>query len=558
MTATTSETVNPSIPPRAEVQAAALWTFVHLRTPRFASSDALQVVRELAPIAGEDIKALAKRLKIALEAKGIGLKYTHTLDAAARLLGHKSWHAGGFQAVPKPLQLRCHFPGFDRALVNWEEAVKIFGDYCEGDVSAGGLCLYHFEFTATTVSMDLPFNQLRDSSGRTTPMMLVQWMGEDHEQLAAAISAVENLRRRFEESGRALIDGLAAAQFSLRNPYPNAVFDDPLNSELVLVDVTPGSGYLEEISRGDEIKCFADLEELFERNTVYTSEGNQWITDSKRMEWSLITLRAATPAPRVLTRPLSSSETARLLRRYCNAVRSGRSFLKQDRVKRLGLLRVETLGVDVDWARVNLELTGTKLNRRNFQGQLDVPTEPNSKLGATEFAKLVSFLDGPSPTELIRKPKRSELVRLDDDGILRTFVSRIQDVIYEAPRRLDGARLRTVDEAVNMFLTALRLEVETTDGLMIDGFPRSGPYLIYANQGKALLGELKKLGLVAYAGLTVNVAKLQVGEYRRAGLKPLRFDRVLFLDIDFADPFDLHEVKITESGAQNGGGKEIK
>ena len=304
MTAIASEAVNAAIPPSAEVQAAALWTFVHLRTPRFASADALQVVRELAPVNGEDVKALAKRLKAALAAKGIGLKHTHTLDAAARLLGHKSWHAGGSQTVLKPLQLRCHFPGFDGALANWEEAMKMFGDYCEGEVSAGGMCLYHFEFTTTSVSMDLPFNHPRDSTGRTIPLMLVQWADEDRKQLAAAITAVESLRRRFEEAGRALVDGLAAAQFSLHNPYPDAVFDDALNSELVLIDVTPGPSYLEEISRGDEIKCWADLEELFERNAVYAAEGNQWTTDSKRFEWSLCTLRAATPAPRLLTRPL--------------------------------------------------------------------------------------------------------------------------------------------------------------------------------------------------------------------------------------------------------------
>ena len=558
MTAIASEAANAAVPQSAEVQAAALWTFVHLRTPRFASADALQVVRELAPVAGEDVKTLAKRLKAALAAKGIFLKHTHTLDAAARLLGHKSWHAGGSQTMLKSLELRCQFPGFDGALASWEEAVKMFGDYCEGEISAGGLCLYHFEFTATSVSLDLPFTHPQDSSGRTIPLMLVQWANEDRKQLAAAITAVESLRRRFEEAGRALVDGLAAAQFSLHRPHADAMFDDPLNSELVLVDVTPGPSYLEGISRGDEIKCWADLEELFGRNAVYAAEGNQWVADSTRLEWSLSTLRAATPAPRLLTRPLSPDETTRLLRRHRNAVRAGRSFLRQDRVKRLSLLRVDTLGVDVDWERVNLELARTRLDWRKFQETLGFRTGTVNQIRTTEFAKLVAFLDGPSPNELIRKPKRSELVRLDDDGVLRAFVSRVQDVAYEVPRRMDDTRLKAVDESVNMFLTALRVEVETTDGRMIGGFPRSGPYLIYANQGKELLGELSKLGLVAYAGLTVNVSKLQIGEHRKTDCKPLRFDRVLLLDIDFADQVDLKDAKATSFGSLNGGGESSK
>lgn len=535
-----------------EARAAALWTFVHLKTSHFASQDALHVVRELDLQVGEDPKSLARRLRRALASRGVAIKHSHALDAAARLLGMASWHAGGHQAVHKPLQLRCHFPGFDGPLSTWGEAMKVFGDYCDGDISAGGMCVFQFEFGPNSISMDLPFTQAQDSTGRTMPLMQVLWAPGDRKQFHLAVAAVEGLRRRLEETSRAVIDGLAAVQFCLQTPYPEPAFEDPLNSELVVVDVAPGPSHFEEIARGDEVECWAELEELFERPD-YTATGSNWVTSRHQLQWSLSTLRVSGPAPQLLTRKLTSEETGRLLRRYRNAVRAGRKFLPQDRVKRLESLRVETLGVDVDvdWERVSLELARTHLNWQQFLEKLGVGGRP-SRLSTTEFSKLVALLDGPGPRDLIRKLKRAELVRLDDDGVLRALVSRVQDVVHEIPRRMDESLIKVVDDAVNVFLTALRMDVETTDGLKFEGFPRSGPYLVYANQGKVLLRELTKHGLVAYAGLMTRVESLKIGDYRTAKSKPLRFDRVLLLDIEYAELVGSKGEEKSFSGPKNG------
>ncbi len=557
MSSIASDAADAAQPLNDEARAAALWTFVHLKTPRFASKDALQIVRELDLQVGEDPKSLASRLRRALAIKGVALKHTHALDAASRLLGMASWHAGGHQAVRKPLQLRCHFPGFDGPLSTWSEAMKVFGDYCEGDISAGGMCVYQFEFGPNSVSMDLPFTNAQDSAGRTVPLVQVLWEPGDHKQLHLAIAAVEGLRRKLEETSRAVVDGLAAPQFCLQTPHPEPAFEDPLNSELVVVDVAPGASYFEEIARGDEVKCWAELEEVFKRSD-YTANGSNWVTHRHQLQWSLSTLRTSGPAPVLVTRTLTPEETGRLLRRYRNAVRAGRKFLQQDNVKRLESLRVETLGVDVDWERVGLELARTRLNWQQFLETLGVRGRRPSRLSTTEFSKLVALLDGPSPRELIRTPKRLELVRLDDDSVLRALVSRVQDVVYEVPRRMDERLVKAVDDAVNMFLTALRMDVETTEGMMLHGFPRSGPYLVYANQGKELLQELTKYGLVAYAGLTTRVESLRVGEYRTAKSKPLRFDRVLLLDIEYAELVGSRGTENTFSGSPNGGEKEAK
>ena len=77
MSAIAFDAAEPAQPLNDEARAAALWTFVHLKTPRFASKDALQIVRELDPQVGEDPKFLAKRLRRALAIKGVALSLIH-------------------------------------------------------------------------------------------------------------------------------------------------------------------------------------------------------------------------------------------------------------------------------------------------------------------------------------------------------------------------------------------------------------------------------------------------------------------------------------------------
>lgn len=99
MTATVVASVDAN-PPSEQFQAVSLWTFVHLKTPRFTPEAALDVVRHLMPTADEDPKHLAKRLRKSLLEHGIALKHVNSLDAAARLLGHADWHAAN-RAQPK-------------------------------------------------------------------------------------------------------------------------------------------------------------------------------------------------------------------------------------------------------------------------------------------------------------------------------------------------------------------------------------------------------------------------------------------------------------------------
>ncbi len=216
------------------------------------------------------------------------------------------------------------------------------------------------------------------------------------------------------------------------------------------------------------------------------------------------------------------------------AVRAGRYFVAEDRVKGLSAVSLTALGVDVDWERVSSEAFRTSTtfpDAAEAMGRM----ASRGKLSFQEFIRLAELLGMSHPADLIRKPKRSELVLLTNDELLRTFVSRIHDAVYEVPRRLDEGLVKVVDSAVNMFLTALRSETVTADGITHGGFPRRDPYLVYANQGKDLLDTLKKNGLVAYAGLTTNVQRLHRTERFAKSTLPYKLEHVLFLDIDFEE-----------------------
>ena len=65
----------------AQIQAASLWQFVHLKTPLFPHSAALEVIQKLGVSPGEDIKSVAKRLRKALEEHGVRIPHTTAITA---------------------------------------------------------------------------------------------------------------------------------------------------------------------------------------------------------------------------------------------------------------------------------------------------------------------------------------------------------------------------------------------------------------------------------------------------------------------------------------------
>jgi len=518
-----------------EAQAIALWTFIHLRTPRFTSQDALALVRDLALTQDEDAKQLAKRLTAALSRKGLQLKHSNAVIAASRLLGHRSWHEGGRQAAAKPLQVYSRAPEKSAVVPGWREAVEKLIRRCEAHLAGGTMKVFRVQLTSTALVLEQPYSDY-ESAGTAVELERVKWDSRDLSQLAEATRAAESVRRHLEETGRALVDGVAAAQYCMHTPHEtNGRPDDPLNSELVVIDLSRGTGgFAEEIARGDELRCWYELFWLHKGQLPQATAEGHWLFGSHRYGWSLTTIRAGATVPEILTRPLTLEESQQLLRRYLLAARSGLQFLPEDRVKRLRAMDGDQFHVTVDWERV----ADYMMEAHKSRGQLEdaLPgVRGRHVLPRAEFESLVDWLGLQRPQEIIRKPKRSELTLLKDDEMVRAFVSRVQDVRHEVPRSLPDEQVNQVEEAVVMLLLGMRpLDIVMPEGPTLGLEARTPPYMVHANAGEDLFAILKKLGLVAYAGLTTNVKRGPSTDFP-AGLHPFELQHVLFLDIDYAE-----------------------
>jgi hypothetical protein len=135
MTAATAPSAHASSPEDLQATAASLWTFVHLKVPRFTSEVALDIVKQLRPHPGDDPKALAKRLRALLSESGISLKHTAALDVAARMLGHSSWHACDRETPKVTLKLSGMAQAPEEFFADWRAlAPRLWGSSCSSCV----------------------------------------------------------------------------------------------------------------------------------------------------------------------------------------------------------------------------------------------------------------------------------------------------------------------------------------------------------------------------------------------------------------------------------------
>lgn len=514
-----------------EAQAATLWTFIQAKARRFTSAEALEVVTGMGDISQLGLKDLAKRLRAALAERRITLKHANALKVAAQMQGHTSYHAPSVAAAePALLQLVSAAKWLNRPIRDWKEGIEQFCFFAEGDQEAGSLHgIYQIGFTPTSVTMGTPLTTAVDEAGRPVPELQLQW-SEENPQLAAAISGIETMRRRYEESGRAIIDGLAAAQFCLHNPHPDARPDDPANSELVVIDIRPGPGAGDEVARGDEVKCWAELEFLHpaEKAPSYSLDGAVWVVDRSRYEWRLSTVRMEGVTPWIVSRPLTEGESAKLLRRHGIAVKSRRYLGGEDRVKALPSVASATQLVDLDMDQLSRYMSNEHARSMRLAKRVSVDV----------LVKLAQVLKIQDPSVLVRKPKRSDLKLLQDDELLRTFISRVHDVVCEVPRRLSDDLSLEVNKAVDSMLSGLKMDVVLASGVVHNAFPRQPPYMVYANQGKDTLSRLQELGMVVYAGVFTTVKAFRPRDFAERdthSASSLRIEQVLFLDIDVAD-----------------------
>jgi hypothetical protein len=523
-------------------QAAALWTYVHLKLPRFNSATALDVVRRLSPSVGEDPKGLAKRLRRELIARGVALKHTAALEAAARLLGHETWHSANREARPARLQLTTLDDAGEQRFEDWRSLVPGLLASCESARQQTGTCVFdlHIGPSHLMVSFQVPRPAGSTDTAQSVPLLTVSPIGEDAEWLSGAPGALEALRRQLEETGKAMLDGFAVLQFcNERRMYPGLL--DPVrpgdasNSELVLLrednELEPGF----EIARGDELNCWSEFELACERpDPEVTLDSHAWLAAGGRYVWRLSTLRPAEYIPGLRMHELGEQKSAQLLHRYKLAKRLFAARLRHRQTKSLEYLATLEEDCRVDLHRVLRELKTAGYSWESYCAEVDDERPLEPKLPVGFVFTLMERLRLVDPNVLIARPNRSELCIVNDDSLLRALMPRVDHVRYRLPAGVREETQVAVREAVQDFAGSMRVWKMTAAGaIKSDGDPF--PYLVYANDGEELRGRLADLGLQTYAGVMLHLFStadlpqpLQV-----AGGWPFAIGHSLFLDIDF-------------------------
>jgi hypothetical protein len=518
-----------------EAQAAALWTYVQLKAPRFSFDDALDVVQQLRLREGEDPRTVAQRLRKELQARRIALKHTHALHAASRLAGYSSWHTneqagtsrlrfttfdGSTGLTPESLQMR-EFTSWDdlaTELRQWTDRL-----YERGQLPLGVLAL---RFNDGILNFSTPVPPDKDNprpQPQSWPVAAIAPLMDKEGWLEDAPPALEKLRRHLEESGHAVLDGYAVLQLCAsstdRKGMPGSVaIADVVNTELVLIreddEDDPRAGY--EIARGDELTCWHQLELSLRNDTTnempdvritVPDEGNgAWFVNGIRYVWVLETLKPKEYVPGRVRRFIGIPDCVRLLRRYKVAKRiHGGPFKYHEQTKSLAYLSgvPETYRVDLHF--LLHQLKAADLTWEGYCEKFGAePLPMQDRLPVGFVFQLLQNLKIEKPNLMFAKPNRSEMERVDDDGLLRALMPRIDSVRSGVlPRGLEEERVKELHKALEDFGSNLRVRMMTGGGgLQVEN---ELPYLLYASEAEQLRATVEVLGLTMYAAVMPNL-----------------------------------------------------
>lgn len=558
----TSTAASESSPVTPEAQAAALWTFIEAKTPRFSYDDALGVIRELQPRPGEDPKTLAKRLRKALQARRISLKHTHALHAASQVQGHSSWHTNdeAHAARLRFTSMETVGTGLPLQVVessSWADLADELRAWADRLLARGELPLGVMSMHVTEHALNFSAPRPAEPSDQRQqpqawPLGAVAPLLDKAGWLRDAQTALEKLRRHLEETGKAVLDGYAVLDLCARShSRPGDVMGvtvtDTPNSELVLLreddEDDPRSGY--EIARGDEVTCWHQLElsmrddatnAMPELEVTIPKEGvGCWLVNGRRYVWVRETLKPKEYVPGRIKHFIGPSDCERLFRRYQLAKRiHGKTFKYHEQTKRL-----EYLGSPPEEYRVNLHFMLHALNAAGLTwesycekfGAEPLPAQDRLPVGFVfQFLQNLKVVD---PNKVFATPNLSEMARIDDDSLLRTLMPRVESVRFGRPRDLEEERATKLREAVDNFASALRMQKFVGAG----GLPMENelPYLVYANDAAELCAAVDELGLVMYAavmphllstkGLVPDVPGIETWPWALGNAVFLRFER---------------------------------
>lgn len=554
MKATPSANRPNHTPITSEAQAAALWMFVQAKAPRFTLDAARDVINRLDLRQGEDPKPLAKRLRAALEAHRVAFKHTNALQAASRLAGFASWHENKDDDTH-----RLKFVTLDNDQVretsfrSWDELAAELRDWADRLLGRGQLPLgvLTLSFTGKVLNLSTPVPPAKDAAQQRNeawPLGTVTSAVDDVQWLAGAPAALEKLRRHLEENGHAVLDGYAVLRLCATSQdepgHPMAVtVSDVVNSELVLMredsEYDPQSGY--EIARGDELTCWHQLELSLRKDSnnemppvqisIPGEGGGAWHANGIRYVWAVETLKPQAYVPGRVNRQIGIPDCERLLRRYNLAKRiHGKSFKHHEHTK-----RGDYLGAPPDTYRVDLHFLLRELSAAGLTWESYIEkfgAEPLPMTDHLPIGFVCQFLDDllvDKPNQIFARPNLSEMVRVDDDGLLRALMPRVEHVRYMAPNDLDVARANDLHAAIEEFAGSLHTQKMLAGGGM--QMEDELPHLVWATDAEEIRLSADALGLAMYAATIPHLITIEGLLPQVPGIKswPWAFGNALYL-----------------------------
>lgn len=551
MAATAAPTAHPAPPQDLKATAAALWTFVHLKVPRFTSEAALKVIEGLQPQPDEDPKVLAKRLRKALSDTGVALKHTAALDAASRILGRSSWHALNREPVTPKLKLTMVVKAPEEEFSSWHELAPRLAEWLEAWHQVKSTKVFEVRFGSDFILVCVPEPKKDSVVGETdmVPALSITPLGDTQGWLTEAPAAFEMVRRRLEETDKAILDGVATLQTCGRHgpevlarmpAIPQRVTpDDTCNSELVLLrednELMPGDGF--EIARGDEMTCWSQLElavkdEAKGEPLEISLEEGAWRVGKGRYVWQMTTLHPDDYVPGQAHSMLTEAESEKLLRRYRLAKRILGGKVKHHHVTK----QLKYLSGPDDIYRVDLHRVFHALNDAGYdwdsfcaEAGIEQDKVPEVKVGFV--MTLADHLKLKDPNKLFASPPRTKLAKAVDDTLIRSLMPRVDFVRYRTPRDLTADQVEGIRDAIEDFSASIRIQKMQQLGQFVDRDDPL-PYLCYAGDGEELRLKLEALGLEMYVGVMPHLISTEGVIEKLPNMWSFAFGHAVYLDID--------------------------
>ncbi|MBS0353437.1 MAG: hypothetical protein JSR83_05980 [Proteobacteria bacterium] len=551
MAATAAPSAQPTSPQDLQATAVALWTFVHLKVPRFTSDAALKVLEGLEPRPDEDPKMLAKRLRKALSDAGVSLKHTAVLDAASRILGHSSWHACNREpAVPK-LKLTIAAQSPEEQFSSWHELAPRLAEWLEAWHQVKRTKVFEVRFGSDYILVCVPEPKKDSTEGEMEmmPTLAIHLLGETKGWLTDASAAFEMVRRRLEETDKAILDGVATLQICGRYgpevlaklptvPQP-VTPDDACNSELVLLrednELMPGDGF--EIARGDEMTCWSQLELAVKDETRGMSleislEEGAWRVGTGRYVWQMTTLHPDDYVPGQVHSILTEAESEKLLRRYRLAKRIlGEKVMRHHITKQLKYLSGPDDTCRVDLHRVFHVLNDAGHDWDSFCAETGIEQDKVPEVKVGFVMTLAEHLKLKDPNKLFAAPPRAKLAKAIDDTLIRSLMPRVDFVRYRTPRDLLPEQVEGMRDAIEDFSASIRIQKMQQLGQFVAASDPL-PYLCYAGDGEELRLRLEALGLEMYVGVMPHLVSTEGVIKQLPNMWSFALGHAIYLDID--------------------------